>query len=100
KAPDMTPYHTNDIPYPTPPERTTSRYGLSKGEFVLARRQRHMAKTVKRAKELTEVSEAQIAVHWKEEAYYQPSEKFKAQANLRDPHVFDRFGLDKFPDCF
>src|SRR5438128_1202537 len=59
-----------------------------------------MAKTVKRAKELTEVSEAQIAVHWKEEAYYQPSEKFKAQANLRDPHVFDRFGLDKFTDCF
>ena len=25
-------------------------------------------------KELTEVSEAQIAVHWKEEEYYQPSE--------------------------
>ena len=36
------------------------------------------AKTIE-AKELTEVSEAQIAVHWKEEAYYQPSEKFKAQ---------------------
>ena len=58
-----------------------------------------MAKTVE-SKELTEVSEAQIAVHWKEEEYYQPSEKFKAQANLRDPHVFAKFGLDKFPDCF
>ena len=50
--------------------------------------------------ELTEVSEAQIAVHWKEEAYYQPSEKFKAQANMRDPRIFEQFTLDKFPDCF
>src|SRR2546427_70612 len=58
-----------------------------------------MAKT-SRTKELTEVSEAQIAVHWKEEGYYQPSEQFKAQANLRDPHVFERFSLEKFPDCF
>lgn len=33
-------------------------------------------------KELSEVSEAQIAVHWKEEDYYDPSEKFKAQANM------------------
>src|SRR5437868_10406293 len=52
------------------------------------------------AKELTEVSEAQIAVHWKEEEYYQPSEKFKAQANMRDPRIFEKFGLDRFPDCF
>src|SRR5437879_4299097 len=59
----------------------------------------HMAKTIEK-QELTEVSEAQIAVHWKEEEYYQPSEKFKAQANMRDPRVFDRFGLDRFPDCF
>src|SRR5439155_566012 len=50
--------------------------------------------------EQTEVSERQIAVHWKEEAYYQPSEKFKAQANRRDPRIFEKFGLDKFPDCF
>src|SRR5213595_2584839 len=59
-----------------------------------------MAKPRMKTTEQTEVSEAQIAVYWKEEAYYQPSEKFKAQANMRDPHVFDRFGLDKFPDCF
>src|SRR6266852_3378061 len=58
-----------------------------------------MAKTIEK-QELTEVSEAQIAVHWKEEEYYQPSEKFKAQANMRDPRMFDRFGLDRFPDCF
>src|SRR5256884_1054756 len=49
---------------------------------------------------LTEVSEAQIAVHWKEEDHYQPSEKFKAQANMRDPRIFEQFTLDKFPDCF
>src|SRR5256886_11696814 len=58
-----------------------------------------MAKPVK-TNELTEVSEAQIAVHWREEEYYQPSEKFKAQASLRDPRIFDGFGLDRFPDCF
>src|SRR2546427_487922 len=59
----------------------------------------HMAKTIAK-QELTEVSEAQIAVHWKEEGYYQPAEKFKAQANMRDPRIFDQFGLDRFPDCF
>src|SRR2546427_6533 len=59
----------------------------------------HMAKTIE-PKELTEVSEAQIAVHWKEEESYPPSEKFKAQANMRDPHILEKFGLDKFPDCF
>ena len=36
-----------------------------------------MAKPRMKTTEQTEVSEAQIAVHWKEEAYYQPSEKFK-----------------------
>src|SRR6266571_6844414 len=58
-----------------------------------------MAKTVA-SKEQTEVSEAQIAVHWKEEEHYQPSEKFQGQANMRDPHILEKFGLDKFPDCF
>src|SRR3989442_8469876 len=65
-----------------------------------------MAKRVE-TKELTEVSEAQIAVHWKEEEYYQPSEKFKAQAYLRDrseehtselqsrPHLVCRLLLEK-----
>src|SRR5437660_12037238 len=58
-----------------------------------------MAATPK-VKELTEVSEAQIAVHWKEEEDYQPSEQFKAQANMRDPRIVEKFGLDRFPDCF
>lgn len=48
----------------------------------------------------TEVSEAQIAVHWKEEEYYYPSPKFVEQANMQDRDVLDRFTLDKFPDCF
>ena len=29
----------------------------------------------------SEVSEAQIAVHWREEAYYEPPPSFVAQAN-------------------
>jgi len=48
----------------------------------------------------TDVSEAQIAVHWKEEEYYYPPKDFVAQANMQDPDVLDRFTLDKFPDCF
>ena len=47
-----------------------------------------------------EVSEAQIAVHWKEEEYYRPSPKFVGQANLNDPAVNERFSFDKFPECF
>src|SRR5919198_4310964 len=58
-----------------------------------------MAKTIEK-NELTEVSEAQIAVHWKEEEYFHPSEKFIAQANMRDPHILEKFSLDRFPDCF
>jgi acetyl-CoA synthetase len=47
-----------------------------------------------------EVNEAQIAVHWQEEEYYQPSEEFIAQANVKDKAIYDRFSLDNFPDCF
>jgi len=47
-----------------------------------------------------EVSEAEIAVHWQEEGYVNPPKKFVAQANLTDKTVFERFGLDNFPDCF
>ena len=43
-----------------------------------------------------DVSEAEIAVHWQEEAYVPPPEKFVAQANLTDPKVFDRFSLKIF----
>ena len=50
--------------------------------------------------EVVATSEAQIAVHWKEEAYIQPSAQFIAQANMTDPHVHDRFALNRFPACF
>ena len=53
-----------------------------------------------KARENTEVSEAQIAVHWKEEGYFQPPKKFIEQANVRDPGIRERFSLKKFPDCF
>src|SRR5262249_50445039 len=54
------------------------------------------------AKEETEVavSEAEIAAHWREEEYFQPSPKFIGQANASDPAIFERFSLDKFPECF
>ena len=47
-----------------------------------------------------EVSEAQIAVHWREEEYYPPPAAFVAQANASDPAIRERFAEDKFPDCF
>jgi acetyl-CoA synthetase len=46
------------------------------------------------------ISEAAIAVHWQEERYYEPPKSFIAQANLKDPKVYERFSLDKFPECF
>jgi acetyl-CoA synthetase len=46
------------------------------------------------------VSESQIAVHWREEEYYQPPASFVAQANASDPAILDRFSEDKFPECF
>ncbi len=58
-------------------------------------------KTVRSAqKEATDVSEAQIAVHWQEEGYFDPPAKFIAQANLTDEGVFQRLGLENFPECF
>ena len=55
--------------------------------------------TRKAAKEV-EASEAQIAVHWQEEALIPPSPRFMAQANMADPGIYDRFSLDRFPECF
>ncbi|MEM7032826.1 MAG: acetate--CoA ligase [Chloroflexota bacterium] len=46
------------------------------------------------------VTEAQIAVHWQEEEYFHPSTKFISQANMTDETIFDRFSLDNFPECF
>ncbi len=51
-------------------------------------------------KDIVETSEAQIAVHWEEEEYYHPSPSFVGQANMTDETIYDRFSLDKFPECF
>ena len=51
-------------------------------------------------RDVTETSEMEISVHWKEEEYIYPSAKFIAQANMTDETVFDRFSLDKVPNCF
>ena len=47
-----------------------------------------------------QVSESQIAVHWREEDYYYPPDSFVQQANAADPAIFDRFSEENFPDCF
>jgi acetyl-CoA synthetase len=47
-----------------------------------------------------EISEAQIAVHWREEEYYYPPPAFIAQANAADPSILARFSEERFPDCF
>ncbi len=48
----------------------------------------------------SEVSEAQIAVHWREEDLYYPSAAFIGQANASDPKIFERFSEENFPECF
>src|SRR5438477_3533341 len=47
-----------------------------------------------------EASEAQIAVHWKEEEYVRPPAAFVGQANLVDPAIVERFAEKYFPECF
>jgi len=47
-----------------------------------------------------QTSEAQIAVHWKEEEYVLPPARFVGQANLSDPAVVERFSEKHFPECF
>ncbi|HEX9122046.1 MAG TPA: AMP-binding protein, partial [Actinomycetota bacterium] len=46
------------------------------------------------------VSEAQIAVHWREEEYYYPPASFIGQANAADPAILERFSEEHFPECF
>ena len=47
-----------------------------------------------------QVSEAEIAVHWREEEYFPPPPTFIGQANASDPAIFGRFAEDNFPECF
>ena len=50
--------------------------------------------------EQVEVSEAQIASHWREEETIRPDPGFIGQANMADPAVFDRFSPKNFPEYF
>src|SRR6266705_7176929 len=61
-----------------------------------------MAEAVKTAQETqeVEVSDSQIAVHWREEEYFAPPPKFIGQANASDPSIFERFREENFPECF
>ena len=45
-----------------------------------------------------QVSEAQIAVHWREEESYYPPPAFVEQANAADPAIFERFSEEHFPE--
>ena len=46
------------------------------------------------------VSEAEIAVHWREEEYLYPPSRFIGQANASDPAIYERFKEEHFPECF
>ncbi len=47
-----------------------------------------------------QVSEAEIAAHWREEEYHDPPPAFIGQANAADPSIFERFAERHFPECF
>src|SRR5437870_4487477 len=47
-----------------------------------------------------QVSEAQIAVHWREEEYYPPPPTFVQQANAPAPAIVERCSEHKWPGCF
>ena len=53
-----------------------------------------------KTKDVVETSEAEIAVHWQEEAYFHASPGFIGQANLTDESIFERFALKNFPDYY
>src|SRR5215472_5902023 len=59
-----------------------------------------MTESAERDTGVPQVSESQIAVHWREEEYYYPPESFVAQANANDPAIFDRFSMENYPECF
>ena len=59
-----------------------------------------MAQILEKQNTVIETTQAQIAVHWREEEYYYPSAKFVGQANLTDPGVMERFSEKNFPECF
>ena len=42
-------------------------------------------------RKMVEVSEVEVAVHWKEEELFYPPRDFIAQANMTDEKVYERF---------
>jgi acetyl-CoA synthetase len=50
--------------------------------------------------DLYQVSESQIAVHWREEEYLFPPPQFIGQANASSPAIRARFSEARFPECF
>ncbi|MGA8295919.1 MAG: AMP-binding protein, partial [Acidimicrobiales bacterium] len=50
--------------------------------------------------DIPSVSEAAIAVHWREEEYVYPPARFIGQANATDPDIRQRFSEENFPECF
>ena len=56
--------------------------------------------TTNEPNESIEVSEAQIASHWREEEVIAPRPGFISQANMADPSVLSRFSMDNFPEYF
>ena len=59
-----------------------------------------MATVSQEEKTVMQASEAEIAVHWKEEDYVLPPARFIGQANLTDPKIMERFSEKNFPECF
>lgn len=49
---------------------------------------------------MSEERDRDIAVHWREEDYLEPSSSFAKQANLTDADIYKKFSLDNFPDSF
>jgi acetyl-CoA synthetase len=47
-----------------------------------------------------QVSEAQIAVHWREEEYFDPPARIRSVANANDPAIRERFAEEHYPECF
>jgi acetyl-CoA synthetase len=75
----------------------------STGAIAVAKAQRKRTKSRTRkpaSPSPRQLTEAEIAVHWKEEEYFRPSTKFIAQANLHDPAFAARFSEEHFPECF
>ncbi len=50
--------------------------------------------------EQSQVSESQIASHWREEEFISPGPSFIAQANMSDGSVFERFTMENYPEYF